>query len=77
MYAQYRGRSHIKKLRNSKNKITLAERKIREARKKLEKLFPGLQYYWLTGKHQSIYQHSLTGSQKLSLFSGNNRRKQV
>lgn len=40
MHTPYRGRCHTKKQSNCKNKISSAERKIRAALKKLEKLFP-------------------------------------
>jgi len=60
MFSPYRGRCHTKKQANCKTKLSVAERKARIARKKLEKLFPGLPYHWLAGKHKSIYQHSIT-----------------
>jgi len=39
-HTTYRGRCHTKKLNDSKSKLPPAEREKRQARKKLEKLFP-------------------------------------
>lgn len=63
MYTPYRGRCHTKKHNCRKPKLSPAKRKARNIQKRLEKLFPGITYYWLAAKYKSIYQHSVSSIQ--------------
>lgn len=64
MHTPYRGRCSTKNQNRRKPKLSLPKRRQRIAQKKLEKLFPGISYYWLATKYKSIYQHAVSSNQK-------------
>ena len=89
MFSPYRGRSHTKKQNSSKTKISIAERKARTARKKLEKLFPHYKidhpFYTKYSTERSSsplgegfrvrFQHHITGQALLKIVQGSWARR--